>query len=459
MTEHSASRPVDPDIHLFEASSAPHAFLPNGSRVYEIAPSVATVLEAALASGRKTGPLLAQLGLDAPPFVGDESTTAPPLRAISLAIAQKCNLGCTYCYADGGAFGGPATQMPTEVALRTVEHLLGNAQPGERYTLAFLGGEPLINRVAIRAATIRAEEMAAARGCSVGFSITTNGTLVTREDGEFFEEHHFAVTVSLDGIGPAHDRQRPFRNGRGSFDRVMDRVTHLLGRKDMQVTARVTVTPRNLALRETLEGLLHAGFYGVGFSPMLRSPSSAGEMGEAELSLFLDEMIACGLECERHLVNGERYGFSNLLTAVHEIHKGTHRPYPCGAGAGYLGAFAEGDFYACHRFVGEPDARMGSVGAGIDHTRQDEWLTERHVHRQTPCRECWARYLCGGGCHHEVIGRGRLACDYIRGWLHYVLQAYVRLLAARPELFAAPGWPPSSAPGSAPAKTAPGPQG
>jgi hypothetical protein len=46
-----------------------------------------------------------------------------------------------------------------------------------------------------------------------------------------------------------------------------------------------------------------------------------------------------------------------------------------------------------------------------------------------------ARYLCGGGCHHEVIARGRPACDYIRGWLHYCLQAYVRLSSRHANLF------------------------
>jgi uncharacterized protein len=34
-----------------------------------------------------------------------------------------------------------------------------------------------------------------------------------------------------------------------------------------------------------------------------------------------------------------------------------------------------------------------------------------------------------------VIHRGRPACDYIRGWLHYCLGAYVRLLEARPDFF------------------------
>ena len=72
---------------------------------------------------------------------------------------------------------------------------------------------------------------------------------------------------------------------------------------------------------------------------------------------------------------------------------------------------------------------MGSLAEGVDQARRAEWLAERHVHRQEPCRSCWARYLCGGGCHHEVLSRGRPACDYIRGWLNYCLEAYLRLSA------------------------------
>ena len=112
-----------------------------------------------------------------------------------------------------------------------------------------------------------------------------------------------------------------------------------------------------------------------------------------------------------------------------EIARGTHRPYPCGAGAGYLGVSAEGELAACHRFVGDEAGALGSLAAGLDHQGRAEWLAGRHVHRQEPCRSCWARYLCGGGCHHEVIHRGRPACDYIRGWLHFCLEAYLRLAA------------------------------
>jgi uncharacterized protein len=314
-----------------------------------------------------------------------------------------------------------------------VDLLFEETNPSDRVHLAFLGGEPLINRTVLRRTVEYAADRAKGRGQAIGFSITTNGTLLSPEDCEFFDRYGFAVTISLDGSRAVHDRLRPFKGGRGSFDAIVSRLDPLLARRgSMQVTARVTVTPANLELRETLDDLLALGFHDVGFSPMLAAPRRAGEMDSGSLDRMLANMIACGQEFERRARRGESYGFANLITALREIHRGTHRPYPCGAGGGYLGVSADGDLAACHRFVGDPGGNMGSLALGVDRVRQADWLRSRHVHRQEPCHSCWARYLCGGGCHHEVLARGRSACDFIRGWLHYCLQAYLRLSAADP---------------------------
>lgn len=244
------------------------------------------------------------------------------------------------------------------------------------------------------------------------------------------------MTVSIDGVGETHNKQRPLRGGQGSYARILASVRPLLAmQRRMQVSARVTVTPGNLRLRETLDELLSLGFHSVGFSPVLHAPSGNAEMNHAALAEMLEQMIDCGEEFMRRVVRGERYAFANLVTAVQQLHKGTHRPYPCGAGAGYFGVAADGDLYACHRFVDDPRAQFGSVWSGVDEGAQARWLEERHVHAQSPCSACWARYLCGGGCHHEVIHRGRPACDYIRGWLDYSLKAYVRLRAIAPGYF------------------------
>jgi uncharacterized protein len=434
----AASQPLLPDAHRFEARGQPHLYLPQGSRVYSLETEAATGMSAMLASrnGEALRAYLSELGLSDHTYVDDAPVQSPPVRALSLAVAQKCNLGCTYCYAQEGGFGSAPKSMPREKALEAVDLLLETAGRGDRVNLAFLGGEPLTNRAVVRSATEHAAA-AARKGATVTFSITTNGTLVTEEDGEFFERHAFAVTVSIDGVGEAHNRLRSFKGGSGSYARILTRVKPLLERqRRMQVSARATVTPANLRLRETLDGLIALGFHSVGFSPMLSSPTGRGEMGGGDLETMLEQMVECGEEFERRVIAGRRYPFLNLATALREIHRGTHRPYPCGAGAGYFGVSAEGGLYACHRFVEDEEGAMGSVSAGVDSGRQNDWLASRHVHRQEPCRSCWARYLCGGGCHHEVIRRGRPACDYIRGWLHYCLQAYARLSEQRPDYFA-----------------------
>ena len=423
----ASSKPRSLDAHLLATDAGHSVFVPDGSRLFDADDDLAARFAAAIDGGH-AGALLDELGVRGVPYIDDEPLSAPPVHALSLAIAQKCNLGCTYCYAQQGEFGGPARNMERDAAERAVDLLVNGAAPGARLNLAFLGGEPLANRALLQETTRRAATLATARGVTLGFSITTNGTLVTAADADFFEEFGFAVTVSLDGPRELHDAQRPFKSGKGSFDRIMANLAPMFEKqRRMQVTARVTVTPRNLLLRETLDEFVAVGFHSVGFSPLLRSPTGVGELDHPELEIMLGEMIDCGREFERRTVAGQRYPFANMLNAMREIERGTHRPYPCGAGAGYLGVSAEGELSACHRFVGDSDGAMGSLADGIDAVRRADWLRERHVHRQEPCSKCWARYLCGGGCHHEVIARGRPACDYIRGWLHYCLGAYLRL--------------------------------
>jgi uncharacterized protein len=428
---------LSPDFHVFE-SDGHNLLVPDGSRIYGISGDMAAELERLSESSDNNllEKFLEDHGLHSIGQINDEPPVDPPLTAISLAIAQKCNLGCTYCYAQQGDFGTRAKNMSVETGIAAVDMMFANNTGSNKMNLAFLGGEPLANRAALQIITRYAYEKGRSHKKEIHFSITTNGTLINNEDVLFFEEFGFAVTISIDGIGEVHDRLRPMKNGKGSYDRLIQQVKPLLEiQRNMQVSARVTVTPSNLDLRKTLDELIVLGFHSVGFSPMLSSPSGKAEMDTGTLETMLESMIACGKEFEKNLIAGKRYPFSNITNALREIHRGTHRPYPCGAGAGYLGVSADGELAACHRFVEDDKGKFGNLKQGIDKGIQRSWLTERHVHRQEPCKSCWARYLCGGGCHHEVIHRGRPACDYIRGWLHYVLQAYTRILKNRPDYF------------------------
>ena len=79
--------------------------------------------------------------------------------------------------------------MPLATALQSVDQLIENAAPGAKLNLSFLGGEPLVNRPVLQAATLHAADRARRKDVPITFSITTNGTLVTEADADFFEEH------------------------------------------------------------------------------------------------------------------------------------------------------------------------------------------------------------------------------------------------------------------------------
>ena len=424
-------------VHLFQTELGHHALIPNGSRIYDIDAELRGEIERTLL-GEPDGirSLLEQAGLGEISRLATPPIADPPIRSLSLAVSQTCNLSCGYCYAQSGTFGKPDSRMSETVAETAVRSLISGTPPGERVGLAFIGGEPLIARPLIRRTTALATELARERQVAVRFAVTTNGTLVTADDADFFEQHGFSVTVSMDGPGTEHDKLRMFQDGRPSYQRVVERIQPLLRKQQrMQVSARVTVTPENLELKRSLDHLLALGFHSVGFAPMLSSPTGALQLSGGHFATMLDQMKSCGDEFMRRTLKGERYAFSNITSALQEIHRGTHRPYPCGAGASYLGVSASGDLSACHRFVEDEAGSMGNLITGVDRERQNDWLARRHVDAQEPCHSCWARYLCGGGCHHEVIHRGRVACDYIRGWLDYCLRAYVTLQSGRPSFF------------------------
>ncbi|MEO7536848.1 MAG: radical SAM protein, partial [Ferruginibacter sp.] len=341
--------PYVPQVHLFESELNTHLLLANGSQIYGIDEDLGKRFKEAIRcyDNELVDRLLEENGLQTAPRITNEPPKNIKLHSISLAVAQKCNLGCTYCYAQEGSFGGAAKNMSLHTAFRSVDMLLEKMEDGEKAHITYLGGEPLINRELIHKTTEYAKRLATSRGIQLGFSLTTNGTLIEAVDMYFFEEHGFAVTISIDGIGEIHDRLRPNKGGKGSYDNIIKRVSPMLKmQRNMQVSARVTVTPKNLALTQTLDELVGLGFHSVGFSPMLSSPTGREEMDISSLELMLAQMIECGETFEKNMLLGKRYPFSNMVNALKEIHKGTHRPYPCGAGAGYMGISADGDLAA-----------------------------------------------------------------------------------------------------------------
>ena len=86
--------PQSPEIHLLETADGRHLFVVDGSRLFDIVPESVAQFEVALSADRARE-LLAEAGLRTRPRIDDEPLQPLPIHALSLAVAQKCNLGCT----------------------------------------------------------------------------------------------------------------------------------------------------------------------------------------------------------------------------------------------------------------------------------------------------------------------------------------------------------------------------
>ncbi|HSQ14932.1 MAG TPA: radical SAM protein, partial [Candidatus Binatia bacterium] len=234
-------------------------------------------------------------------------TAHPPLRlrTLVLLLTTSCNLACRYCYEDreegcasaGDGRGGPGAAAgggtPREMSLESlrggVAYLLEHAGAGRKVSVTFFGGEPLLRFPLIRSAVGEARRMATERGKEISFSITTNGTLLTRETAGFLKENGISVCLSIDGPREIHDRNRPYASGRGSYEDVARGIELLMeNRNGFPVAARVTLGRGAVDVRKTFDHLRGLGFDEVGFAPASAAEGSPSALTEEELCAVME---------------------------------------------------------------------------------------------------------------------------------------------------------------------------
>jgi uncharacterized protein len=184
-----------------------------------------------------------------------------------------------------------------------------------------------------------------------------------------------------------------------------------------------------LDVERAFDAILALGFREVGFAPLRRGPEASGALQDEDWPVYLRSLSSLARRELAGIAARGALRLTNLAVALKQLHRGSSSPYPCGAGGGYHSVAANGDWYTCHRAIGDENFKVGDLN-GLDRERRTHFLQQRHVHAQIQCASCWARYLCAGGCHQEAAQRTEASCDFIRNWLEFCLAAYCELSAS-----------------------------
>jgi len=319
--------------------------------------------------------------------------------------------------------------------------MLAESPDQPRYNIVFFGGEPLSNMPLIREVVEYAQARFAELNVPIDFSLTTNATLLNEEIIEFFQKHKFGIAVSIDGPKAIHDKNRITVNGNGTYKAVTRKIELLMkGYNARPIGARVTLTKGVTDIEEIWQHLFHElGFAEVGFAPVTSGDISEYNLSEDELKAVFASMIKVG----RHYIDeakaGRNIGFSNMHQLMTDIHEGTKKALPCGAGIGMVAIDHSGGVNLCHRFTGSDLPAFGSVIDGIDSEGLAGFIETRMDRTNTGCSTCWIRNMCSGGCYHESYARYNDPqnptyhyCDLMRDWVEFGLKAYAEINAANP---------------------------
>jgi uncharacterized protein len=366
----------------------------------------------------------------------DAQAIAP--RAFALELTKGCNLRCGYCYyADRDDAYDPATRMSRAVAERSVDLLLASAAGDDPVHVHLFGGEPLLDFALLRHVVQYGARRAAALERRITFEVTTNGTRLEADVIEFLNEHRVHVGVSFDGPPAVQDVARPLAHG-SSHALALPKIRALLASRagtDLadRTHCSVVLTRRELDFAGIVRHLEEIGFRKIVMTPATDRAGGSVGFRDEDLPAVGQAFDALAAEYERAVSAHRRVAATWFPRLMGRILSGERRTQFCRGGLDYLGVAADGTVSLCYRFFDKPDYAMGSVQAGIDRAVTERLVTHPTDERTT-CSRCWARYFCGGGCHHDNVTTmgapatpNPIACDIFRHSMGRALEAWGRL--------------------------------
>ena len=239
--------------------------------------------------------------------------------------------------------------MTKETAEKSVDIALQS--PAKYLSFEFQGGEPLLNFEVIKHIVLYAEDHKAEH--EIEYNLVSNLTLLTDEMLDFIQEHNVHVSTSIDGEKELHDHNRPFPDGRGTFDSVRDSLNKLRERGS-RAGAIQTTTKQSLAYaKEIVDTYISFGFDGIfvrPLTPLGKALKNWDRIGydPRDFLTFYSDLLHAVIEANKKGVFIREEHAAMLMKKI----SGCSINYmelrsPCGAGIGQLAYFADGNVFTC----------------------------------------------------------------------------------------------------------------
>lgn len=334
---------------------------------------------------------------------------------LTIAPTLDCNFACPYCYENRRQ--GKMSNEVQEGILKYIKNTIDNGV--KCVDISWYGGEPLLYMDVFEKMSKEIKALVTRENCLLKMHMVTNGYLLTKDIVDLLDGVGVTrLQVTIDGLAQHHNVRRPLRNGRGTFDKIMENLT-LFEESPIAVVVRMNVDNENCKDYKELQKLIE----GLNNPNITVYPSPVEDINKDtvnEVSDFMTKedfdsftMQVCadgGLSSNEFAVMDDRYCFCTAETencyVVDEL----------------------GDFYKCWDQVGRQEHRCFNVldPESTNYTNIAKYVANDPF-TDPKCEQCVFLPLCFGGCKFQKANLNKSVCGFTNETLkRYIEVAYFK---------------------------------
>jgi len=331
--------------------------------------------------------------------VVDEGPKAYPPRfnKVTFYLSDRCNMRCRYCYAESNTSNEVLSEGQIQSSL---DYFFQNTNH-EKVVIRFLGGEPTAVWDTLVFTVDYARRQAEKWDKEVGFTMDSNG-LWSPAQHDFITKHFFHIGISIDGPPEIHNVHRPLVSGHDSFDRVYGTVKKLHAGGSMDIKLCPVISNLSVERMPEMTASFCKALPGVTifYTPLdeIGAGMSMENIQAPSISLFLEKFID-SLKLADELGSG-----NTIMTSVMDLHSPPSTRF-CGCDGDNFIVLPSGWVTSCSkatkRYGDQRDifiyGRVDNDGVCFQQKRYED-LARFDASNIKACRDCFAAYICRGGC-------------------------------------------------------------
>lgn len=356
------------------------------------------------------------------------------LLSITLVPSYGCNLACPYCLQGQEKKSKAMSLSDVHRVLNFVENRIiesreGNNVPITKINAKLYGGEPMLQKEAITVFCNGMSEIAKNYECEIKYFMTSNFTLLDDDIFDLIKKYQIITQVSIDGDRNAHNARRVWKDGRGTYDTIINNLKrfkqeHL---EDL-IVIRLNIDNENISAAEQMMEEIHTYSTDVYFGFLENFNGYNDDFGDKFVNV---ESVSKSQKIKSLNALMKKYGYI--------VPEEFGKLAPCALNIEnkfFIDCFM--NVYTCELALNQPELKVGVLDSDDNFApNANFYKIMNHSPALFPeCMKCKLMPMCAGGCSAKAyiqsnakdgdLNRSYCMCDE-KGLLEY-LKDYVKRL-------------------------------